>query len=203
MGNDSADLIRDALLCIAHGDLSEAGALAERLARVDVVRVGKPARSAVRASAPPTRTRCPSSITIPVKARLYAADHYTCRYCGRRTVLEATFVYLNAHFPDFVAYHGNWLTGCVHPLVPIISASLDHIQPIAQNGSNDEANLATTCADCNYTKRDSTLSELGWSQRSGPAPDWDGATGALAQAMIVAPTPHPWITPWMPWIQAG
>jgi len=196
-------MVREAMLWIADGQITRACALAEGIAQVQIARPVKvvPAAQVSAEAIAPTRRR--GGPSLAVRARVYARDQYTCRYCNRKTVLEVAFVYLNGHFPRLVPHHPYWRTGFVHPLVPLITTSLDHIHPLARGGDNSEDNLAATCAGCNYTKNVSPLTELGWSLRSDPISDWDGATAALLRAMEVSRVDHPQIAAWMQVLQRG
>jgi hypothetical protein len=203
MPSDPAEMIRDALLYIAGGKIIQACALAEALGQIEIARREKLVRASRSAPAQPGTVRRLSAPGLRLRANILRRDRYICRYCGRKTTLEATFIYLNGRFPRLVPIYPNWRTGFVHPLLPVLSTSPDHIQPLAREGDNSEDDLATTCSQCNYTKSTSTLEELGWTLRSIPGSDWDGATGALLRAMEASPVAHPQIAQWIPVLQCG
>jgi 5-methylcytosine-specific restriction endonuclease McrA len=203
MLSDPAEMIRDALLYIAGGRTTQACALVEELGQLQIPVREKVARSPRGSSAQLDSPRRLSPPSLQVRATIFGRDKYICRYCGRKTALEASFIYLNGHFPKLVPIHPNWRTGFVHPILPVITTSLDHIQPLARHGDNSEDNLATTCSECNYTKSASTPAEMGWTVRTIPDSDWDGASGALLRAMEASPVEHPQIMQWIPVLQRG
>lgn len=43
--------------------------------------------------------------------------------------------------------------------------TIEHVYPQSRGGLNDWANLRASCYDCNHTKGDKLLSELGWNLR--------------------------------------
>jgi len=66
-----------------------------------------------------------------VRKIIYARDKYTCLYCGAKLAAEP------------------------HKIC------LDHIIPMAKNGSNFSSNLATACKKCNAKKADKLAEEVG------------------------------------------
>ncbi len=56
-----------------------------------------------------------------------------------------------------------------------LSPMVDHVQPVALGGSNDDDNLVTTSGVHNAVKAQCTLEELGWERHPlGDLRDWDG-----------------------------
>jgi 5-methylcytosine-specific restriction endonuclease McrA len=48
------------------------------------------------------------------------------------------------------------------------SATIDHVHPRSKGGRNVWENVALACGDCNYTKGDRTLDDIGWSLLKKP-----------------------------------
>ena len=114
---------------------------------------------------------------MSVIASVYARDHYQCRYCGERVILTAVMRLVSRLYPELFPYHPNWKTGSTHPAFVSRSATLDHVQPIADGGDPlDRANLVTACWGCNRRKGDLRLDELGWSLIEPSIRNWHGLT---------------------------
>lgn len=129
-----------------------------------------------------------ANLTRPKQLQVFRRDSFTCRYCGRRTLLLAALQYLSSLYPDLLPYHPNWKRTATHPLYPDVSASCDHVTPVALGGTSDLSNLVTACARCQYMKRDWTPEDLAWSLRPPQHSDWDGLSHAFAFAFSRHPT---------------
>ncbi len=129
----------------------------------------------IRFAPPGRRTeRWPAT---PVIARVYARDHYQCRYCGERVILTAVMRLVSRLYPDLFPYHQNWKADSTHPAFVSRSATLDHVQPLADGGDPvGLANLVTACWSCNRRKGDLRLSELGWALVEPRDANWRGLT---------------------------
>lgn len=114
---------------------------------------------------------------MSVIAAVYARDHYQCRYCGERVILTAVMRLVSRLYPDLFPYHLNWKADSTHPAFVSRSATLDHIQPLADGGDPvDLDNLVTACWGCNRRKGDLRLAELGWSLVEPHDVHWRGLT---------------------------
>jgi hypothetical protein len=59
-----------------------------------------------------------------------------------------------------------------------LSATLDHLEPIARGGADVEGNLVTTSMARNSAKANFTLEEIGWDLKPpGDFKAWDGMVG--------------------------
>lgn len=77
-----------------------------------------------------------------IKRAVHARDGWRCRYCGRMTswrLRDRSF-----------------------------SRTVDHVIPRIMGGRSNIINLVTCCKECNETKGDRTLGELGWKLRPIP-----------------------------------
>jgi len=62
--------------------------------------------------------------------------------------------------------------------VPQADCTIDHVIPRSSGGSNLWTNVVTSCIDCNTTKGNKTIEELGWKLLSKPAtPRWRSHVG--------------------------
>jgi hypothetical protein len=81
--------------------------------------------------------------------------------------------------PEVIPYHLNWKISETHPAFWQLSATVDHVVPVARGGRDDDnENLVTTTMLRNSAKAHWLLAELGWSLRPiAPQADWDGLLG--------------------------
>jgi hypothetical protein len=113
--------------------------------------------------------------SIRVIAEVYERDRYRCRYCGRQVVLTAVLRMLSRRYPDALPYQANWATSRTHPVFSALSATLDHVEPVAAGGDPlGLSNIVCACWRYNRRKGDLSLEELGWSLREVTDDDWRG-----------------------------
>lgn len=170
------DVLLDALTALARARLDGDAAGVE--AATAVLR-WQPARPAAR--------REPS---VRVTAAVFARDAYHCRYCGRRVVLTAVLRLLSRLDPQRLPWHPNWKATATHPVFPLLSATLDHVDPVAGGGAHvDPGNLCCACWACNRRKGDLSLAELGWSLTPPVDPTWDGLSSSYRALWQAAGSP--------------
>lgn len=153
----------------------------------------RPARAAaleLLAVAPviPTARREPAVRTV---ARVYARDGYQCRYCGGKVVLTPVMRLLSRLHPEAFPYQVNWKAGLTHPAFAALSATLDHVVPVALGGDSlAEDNLVCACWSCNLRKSDLTMDAVGFMLTDRPAdPAWDGLSASYRALWVAAGQP--------------
>lgn len=128
-----------------------------------------------------------STLSLRRRAGLFARDSYTCRYCERRTIAEPVLRIVSNLFPETFRFHPSWKTSETDAAYFLVSTSLDHVVPVTRDGSDNSANLVTTCSLCNYAKSNYLLSELrGWSIKEPRITEWRGLTEYLDAMMTKA-----------------
>jgi 5-methylcytosine-specific restriction endonuclease McrA len=134
------------------------------------------------------RVDVPRSLRVMVFRR----DHFTCRYCGTELIPEAILRLLAHVYPTQFPHDINWKAGLTHRAIPILSAEVDHILPIARGGLPLELeNLRTACPPCNTRKWDLTIAEVGMKDLPISASGWDGLTSLYGgEAGQWQPRPH-------------
>lgn len=124
----------------------------------------------------PKEERDPCRSPKRLQNKVFARDHYTCRYCGQRLISQ-TFMkdfikYLDS--PLFQKGNTNLTThGIIHATWPVA----DHVKPWKQGGSTSLTNLVSSCASCNYGKADYTCEQMGIDSpliRTQLTQSWDG-----------------------------
>lgn len=116
-----------------------------------------------------------------VKRRVWARDHYTCRYCGLPTIPATVTKALQRVVGESTVSWGA-TNATKHGLALLAWTLCDHVEPASRGGANDESNLVTSCAGCNYGKHQSTVAELGIDDPRirPPLPsNWDGLMSLL------------------------
>jgi hypothetical protein len=126
---------------------------------------------------PPRVIEAKRAVSRSTSARIFKRDRFVCRYCNGKTILTPVMELLGVLYPKIFPFQSEgWKAGITHPAVIARSPAVDHVEPIAHGGSNDDENLATACWPCNAIKSDFTLELLGWTLRPISDGDWDGLT---------------------------
>jgi 5-methylcytosine-specific restriction endonuclease McrA len=116
-----------------------------------------------------------------VRRRIWKRDHYHCRYCGLPTIHEDARIALQRVLGDDVIPWGR-RNASKHGIAFTARTEYDHVQPASLGGTDDEENLVTACAGCNYGKDRYTLAELGLvdprSCEISPS-NWNGLTSLV------------------------
>jgi 5-methylcytosine-specific restriction endonuclease McrA len=125
------------------------------------------------------------SLPRSLQVRVFMRDKFYCRYCGTRTVFLGALQLLSTVYPQDFPCHPNWKRSATHPAFLELAASCDHVKPIARGGSDEEANLVTTCSKCNYIKGDWLIDELRWKIIDTPLEPWDGCLELFAKIVDI------------------
>jgi hypothetical protein len=94
--------------------------------------------------------------------KVYVRDGFVDRYSGLRLVFPGTLKILSSRMPDAFPFHKNWKTDECHFAYWELFPTIDHLVPVARNGTNDESNLVTTSMVRNAAKANFTIEEIGW-----------------------------------------
>jgi hypothetical protein len=100
-------------------------------------------------------------------------------------------------FPEEFKYHANWKTSECDVAYWRDSTSIDHIVPATRNGTNDVANLVTSCWPCNLSKGNLLLSELGQDCLPTAIDPWDGLTSHLEALIARMESPSSYFINWL------
>jgi len=102
-----------------------------------------------------TRQRMP---TEPTEHAVYTRDKFRCRYCRTPVVPKSVIEHISDKTGiDLRKKSANLTT---HGAYWLHAATIDHIVPHADGGTNDEDNLATACPACQYGKGSFSLAQL-------------------------------------------
>lgn len=108
---------------------------------------------------------------------IFVRDGFLDRYSGKRLIFPGTLRLISRSLPIAFPYHPNWKMDACHYAFWELFPTIDHIQPIARGGADNDANWITTCQLRNSAKANFTIDELGWTiWPSGDTQNWDGLT---------------------------
>jgi hypothetical protein len=154
---DRAAILQTICESIAHGDTTEAGAVARREYPFEPQEVAG---------------RDYDELTC---TRIFIRDGFIDRYAGTRLVFPGTLRLLSRLLPAEFPFHPNWKMSATHSAYWELFPTIDHVVPVARGGKDDESNWVTTSQLRNSAKAAWTLNELGWSlQPPGDVREWDG-----------------------------
>ncbi|MCB9855380.1 MAG: HNH endonuclease [Phycisphaerales bacterium] len=109
--------------------------------------------------------------------KVFYRDGFIDRYSGKRLLFPGTIRLLKLVMPDEFPAHPNWKMTETHMLFWELFPSIDHVQPAARRGADDESNWVCTSMRRNQAKSGCTLEELGWKLHPpGDPKHWDGLT---------------------------
>jgi hypothetical protein len=131
--------------------------------------------------------------------QVFVRDGFIDRYFGNRLVFPGVLSLLSKLMPEEFPAHRNWkMTEC-HIAYWELLPTVDHIDPIARGGADDEANWVSTSMLHNAAKDQWTLQELGWVLKPpGNMKTWDGMihwyleTAAANLSMVATGSARGW-----------
>lgn len=123
-----------------------------------------------------------ASYTSRIEKAVYERDGYRCRYCRTPVVHKDVFkAYSSVVGADHFRAVGRNRER--HGVSLTFRATVDHVQPLNLGGTNDESNLVTSCAPCNFGKGPCTVEQIGienpFIRSLEPSVDWHGLTEFL------------------------
>ena len=109
--------------------------------------------------------------------RIFIRDGFVDRYSGNQLIFPGVLRLLSHLLPEEFPFHPHWKMSQCHIAYWELSATIDHVIPVARGGTDDETNWVTASMLRNSTKSNWTLEELGWSLLlPGNYGDWNGLT---------------------------
>jgi len=117
-------------------------------------------------------------ITLVEATRVFLRDGFVDRYAGKRLVFPPVLRVISQVLPEEFPFHPNWKMSECHVAYWELSATVDHVVPVARGGRDDETNWVCTSMLRNGVKSNWTLDELGWDLLPpGNLEEWDGLLG--------------------------
>ena len=116
------------------------------------------------------------------KMRIFARDGFIDRYSGKRLIIPGILKILSVYFPEEFPYQAHWKMSETHMAYWEFVPTIDHIEPIAVGGADDECNWVTTSMLNNSIKSNWSLKQLGWKlYEPGNLNEWDGLSHLFVQ----------------------
>lgn len=135
-----------------------------------------------------TIKRSRSTVSMQVKRRVWERDNYTCRYCQLPTIPDNVRVALCGVVGNNVVPWGD-TNSSRHGVALVARTEYDHVHPATLGGTDDESNLVTSCAACNYGKDRYTIDELGLDdprKRATSTTEWDGLNSLVPSLLALS-----------------
>ncbi|MBE6670207.1 MAG: HNH endonuclease [Ruminococcaceae bacterium] len=115
--------------------------------------------------------------TLKEKMRQFLRDGFIDRYTGKKLVNPGMLKVITNYFPEEFPYDSHWKMTTTHRAYWDLIPTIDHITPIAQGGTDDPDNWATTSMQNNSIKSNYSLEEINWKLHpGGNLNEWDGLT---------------------------
>lgn len=114
--------------------------------------------------------------------KIFARDGFIDRYSGKPLVNPGMLKILSVYYPEDFPYQAHWKMTETHIAYWEYVPTIDHIEPIAAGGADDEHNWVSTSMLNNAIKSNWTLKQLGWElYEPGALNEWDGLSHLFVQ----------------------
>lgn len=111
------------------------------------------------------------------KFKIFMRDGFIDRYNGEKLLNPGILKVFSTYFPKEFPYHRNWKMDETHIAYWELVPTIDHINPIALGGKDEDDNIVTTSQLNNSIKSNWTLEHLRWKiYEAGNIEEWDGLT---------------------------
>ena len=138
--------------------------------------------------------------TVNQKTQIFWRDGFIDRYSGEKLVYPPVLKVLSMKMEEEFPYHKHWKMADTHIAWWELIPTIDHVEPIARGGLDNEENWVCTSQLRNSAKSNWTLEELGWKKyNKGDPKKWDGLIGWFMEYMENAPKEikdDPYIKKW-------
>ena len=129
-------LVESAVRATLQGDTDSARHALASVRRPLTLNEARPAAPPWREPTDPPRVKAPRiEASVPTMAKVFHADRFTCRFCGKRTILVQILRLLSGLYPDVFPDHPNWKWGVGHPVYWTHSTSIEHLVPLSRGGA--------------------------------------------------------------------
>ena len=111
------------------------------------------------------------------KLKIFIRDGFIDRYTGDKLLNPGILKAFSIYFPKEFPYHRNWKMNETHIAYWELVPTIDHINPVAIGGKDEDDNIITTSQLNNSIKSNWTLEQLKWKiYDAGDIKEWDGLT---------------------------
>jgi len=108
---------------------------------------------------------------------VYERDFWACRWCDTPVIADKPIKAMHKMFP--ATFHKGTTNDSMHGLMLSSRVSLDHVLPHSFGGTNEIANLVTSCWPCQFGRGNDLIERLGLSDPRDREPipsEWDGCS---------------------------
>jgi len=114
-------------------------------------------RTADKGGVLPRRAPQRPNLSRALQIRIFRRDKWLCRYCLYPVVFPPAMKFLQQYVlsrrPSAkLAYWSFAWRRDASPLLDVLGAVVDHVEPFSGGGPSEESNLVTACYKCNVTK---------------------------------------------------
>ena len=111
------------------------------------------------------------------KLKIFIRDGFIDRYSGDKLLNPGILKVFSMYFPQEFPYHRNWKMNETHIAYWELVPTINHINPVAIGGKDEDDNIITTSQLNNSIKSNWTLEQLKWKiYDAGDIKEWDGLT---------------------------
>ena len=111
------------------------------------------------------------------KLKIFIRDGFIDRYSGEKLLNPGILKVFSIYFPKEFPYHRNWKINETHIAYWELVPTINHINPVAIGGKDEDDNIITTSQLNNSIKSNWTLEQLKWKiYDAGDIKEWDGLT---------------------------
>ena len=111
------------------------------------------------------------------KLKIFIRDGFIDRYSGDKLLNPGILKVFSIYFPKEFPYHRNWKMNETHIAYWELVPTINHINPVAIGGKDEDDNIITTSQLNNSIKSNWTLEQLKWKiYDAGDIKEWDGLT---------------------------
>ena len=109
------------------------------------------------------------------KTKVFLRDGFIDRYSGDKLVYPPVLKILSNLFKKDFPYQKHWKMSETHIAWWELIPTVDHVEPVARGGADEEENWVCTSQLRNSAKSNWLLDELGWERKEkGDLEKWDG-----------------------------
>ena len=123
------------------------------------------------------------------KTEIFRRDGFIDRYSGEKLIYPPVLKILSVLMKKEFPYQKHWKMSETHIAWWELIPTVDHVEPVARGGADEEKNWVCTSQLRNSAKSNWKLEELGWKRKKkGDLKKWDGLMGWFMEYMKKAPS---------------
>ena len=118
------------------------------------------------------------------KTKVFRRDGFIDQYSGEKLIYPPVLKILSVLMKKEFPYQKHWKMSNTHIAWWELIPTVDHVEPVARGGADEEENWVCTSQLRNSAKSNWKLEELGWERKEkGDLEKWDGMMGWFMEYM--------------------